>query len=118
MKPVVKYVITDVHMGSQHDGLDEIIKLHKRRNQLFAKAIKTPGSLVMFLNTGRTRMKLFREGGEVIGYYRTRSGGKITQNSVDAIPAEFGGSVEYSTAAKSALKKFLEMEQESEALEA
>jgi hypothetical protein len=108
-KVVVRFVITDVHMGSQHDGLDEVIRIQKRKNPLFAKVLKEDG-LVLFLNTSRTRAKLYREGGEVIGYLRTRDGRKLTESTIDLIPQTFGGSVEYAQATKSAFKKFLEIE--------
>lgn len=109
MKPTVRYVVPDVHMGSQHDGLTEIIKTHKRKNALFAKAINS-GGLILFLNTPRTRAKLFRDGGEVIGYLRTKDNRPLTAETIDLIPKEFGGSLEYATAVKSAFKKFLALE--------
>lgn len=114
-RPVVKYVIPDVHMGSQHDGLDEIIRTHAKKNALFKKAVAS-GGLILFLNTQRTRAKLYRGGGEVIGYLRTRDNRKLTQETIDLIPQEFGGSVEYANAAKSAFVKFLEIEKQEQAL--
>lgn len=111
MRPIIKFVISDIHMGSQHDGLNEIIRTYKKKNSLFAKSLKA-GGLVMFLNTQRTRAKVFSENGEVLAYLRTRDNRKLTKKTLDLIPAEFGGSFEYASAAKSALEKFLEIERE------
>ena len=117
MTPVVRFVVSDVHMGSQHDGLDEVIRTEKRKNPLFAKIIKQ-GGLILFLNTPRTRAKLYAEGGAVLGYLRTRDGRKLTAETIDEIPATFGGSVQYAEATKRAFKKFLEIEKRELAQEA
>lgn len=115
MRPTVRFVIPDIHMGSQHDALDEIIRVQKKKNPLFAKVMRD-GGLILFLNTQRTRAKLYRDGGEVIGYLRTRDNRKLTAQSIDQIPQEFGGSVEYASAVKSAFKKFLAIESQAQAV--
>lgn len=94
MKPVVRYVITDIFMGMSHNGLQAVIDAHKKQNALFARVIKSPGSLVLFLNVSRTAAKLFAPNGDVVGYLRMRS--KLTARMIDRIPEAFGGSVEYS----------------------
>lgn len=109
MKPVVKFVITDVHMGLGHDGLNEVIKHYKKKNQLFAKTLSLGGGLILFLNTSRTRAKMFMENGSVIGYLRVPTG-KLTERSLSIIPETFGGSVEFSKAAKKGLESFFRME--------
>ncbi len=108
MKPVVRFVITDTHMGMGHSGLNETIRQHKKKNQLFAKVMRNEGGLVLFLNTSMTAAKLFQENGNVVGYLRMP--GKLTEKNIDLIPKTFGGSLEYSTAVKSAFNKFFEAE--------
>lgn len=110
MKPVVRFVITDTHMGLGHSGLNEVIRAHKRKNSLFSKVMNTDGGMVLFLNTSRTAAKLFRENGEVIGYLRLPSGSRLTERNIDFIPETFGGSVQYASAVKNAFKKFLEID--------
>lgn len=114
MTPTVGFVVTDIHMGLQHDGLNEVIKTHKRRNALFARAMKDRNKLVLFLNTAKTRAKLFSEDGAVIGYLRLPGNHKLTETTLDLIPATFGGSLEYAQAAKRALKTLFEMERSHE----
>lgn len=109
MKPQVKFVITDVPMWLSHAGLNEVIRVHKKKNDIFKAGIKD-GGLILFLNAPRTAAKLFSENGEVIGYLRLPNGGKLTERSIDFIPKTFGGSVEYSSAVKRDFKKFLEEE--------
>lgn len=104
MKPVVKYVITDVHMGLEHVGLTEVIRAHKKKNPLFAKAISTGGGLILFTNKSRTAAKLFSDGGEVLGYLRLHNS-TLNERSIDLIPKTFSGSVEYASAVQSAFKK-------------
>lgn len=113
MKPTVRFVVTDVHMGLGHVGLNEVIRAHKKKNPLFAKVMNGDGGLVLFLNTSRTAAKLFMENGEVIGYLRLPGGGRLTEKSIDFVPKTFGGSIEYSSAVKSAFKKFLDIESET-----
>lgn len=109
MKQSVRFVITKTHMGLGHTGLNGVIRDYKRKNPLFASIMKE-GGLVLFLNNSYTAAKLYAENGEVIGYLRLPGGEKLTVRSIDFIPKTFGGSLEYSSATKSALKKFLEMD--------
>lgn len=108
MKPLVKFVITDVNMGMEHSGLTEVIAIHKRKNKLFADSIRVNGGLILFINKPRNAAKLYSDSGHVLGYLRMP--GKLTEKNIDTIPATFGGSVEYSNAVKSAFKKFLELD--------
>jgi hypothetical protein len=110
--PTVKFVVTDTHMGLGHSGLNEVIRAHKKQNPLFAKVMNTDGGLILFLNKSRTAAKLYAENGPVIGYLRLPAG-KLTERSIEFIPETFGGSLQYASAAKSAFKKFLEVEKES-----
>lgn len=105
----VSFVISDVHMGLSHDGLTEVIRAHKKKNPLFSRAIKA-GTLVLFVNKGRTKAKLYEQDGAVIGYVRAPGGRKLTPATIDLIPATFGGSLEYARAVKTALGKLLELE--------
>jgi hypothetical protein len=107
-KPTVKYVIADVNMGLGHSGLDLLIDAHAMENKLFARTMED-GGLILFINTARDRAKLYEPGGDVIGYINTR-GRKLTYRSLDLIPQTFGGSVEYSQAAKGAFEKFFKFE--------
>lgn len=113
IRPVIRYVITDVHMGLGHAGLNEIIRAQAKKNELFAKAMRVEGGMVLFLNASRTAAKMYRENGEVIGYLRMPSGARLTEANLDLIPRTFGGSVEYASAAKNAFKKFFEVEKPS-----
>ncbi len=108
MRPTVKFVITDVHMGLGHDGLNEVIRAHKKKNPLFSRNLE--GGLVLFINKDRTRAKLYAEQGEVIGYLRLANNQKITEKSVHLIPATFGGSVEFSSATKRAFTSLFTIE--------
>lgn len=107
-KPIVRFIVTDVHVGLGHAGLNEVIRAHKKKNKLFAQVMKEDGGLVLFLNGPKNACKLFAENGSVIGYLRLP--GQITERSIDFIPATFGGSLEYSSAVRSAFKKFLAVE--------
>lgn len=111
MKPIVRYVIDDVDLRNGHDGLDLILKKEKKGNDLMTKTLRDKGGLVLFLNTKRTKAKLYSEGGHVLGYFSTRSGRKLTPSCLDEIPATFGGSVEYAAAVKTALKQLFRMEE-------
>ena len=113
MKPVVRFVISDVNMGLGHDGLNEVIATHKKKNPLFAKVMRNPGELVLFVNVARTKAKLYAEGGEVLGYLRMPVRRTINAETIDRIPNMFGGSVEYSRAVKSAFQKFIEADKGS-----
>lgn len=105
----IGFVISDVHMGLSHDGLNEVIKAHKKKNPLFARAVKQ-GSLILFVNKSRTKAKLFEQDGSVIGYVRAPGGRKLKASTIDFIPETFGGSVEYSRAVKVAFSKLFEVE--------
>lgn len=109
MSVKVKFVIADVNMGAGHNGLNLIIEAHKKKNKLFAQSIKD-GGLILFINSKRNRAKLYEKGGAVLGYLKLH-GRRLTEKSIDSIPQTFGGSVSYSTAVKSAFKKFLEEEE-------
>lgn len=109
-KPIIKYVIADVNMGLGHAGLDLLIDAHAQDNKLFAKTMED-GGLILFINTTRTKAKLYEPGGNVIGYINMR-GRKLTLRTVNEIPETFGGSVEYSQAAKGAFEKFFKHEHE------
>lgn len=103
MKPVVRFVITGVHMGLGHDGLAEVIRAHKKKNPLFAKVMNLNGGLVMFVNKNRTKLKLYSEATSVIAYLRLRGRG-VTEDAVNLIPRTFGGSVQYANAVKHAFE--------------
>lgn len=108
MKRIVRFVITDVHMGLGHDGLNEVIRQHKKKNPLFAKVMTTEGGLVLFVNTAKNKIKLYGPEVEVLGYMRLPTGRSINRETVDLIPATFGGSIEYATSVKKALLTFTE----------
>ena len=110
MRPVVKFVITNTHMGLGHEGLSDIIREHKKKNHLFAKVMKQEGGLILFLNNSMTAAKLYSEDGAVLGYLRMPGGRRLTAEAIDQIPRTFGGSVGYSSAVVSALKQFLVVE--------
>lgn len=103
MKPVVRFVILDVHIGLGHDGLNDVIRYQKKKNPLFARALKTSDELILFLNKSRSKAKLYSEGGNVIGYLALPRGQVITAKKLDEVPRAFGGSLEYGKAVKSAL---------------
>lgn len=107
MKPVVRFVITDTHMGLSHDGLTEVIRQHKKKNPLFARVLETEGGMVLFVNGAMTKLKLYSPNSEVIGYLKLTGGRRVSAGSIDQIPATFGGSVEYSRAVKSALSNLV-----------
>lgn len=110
-RATIRFVIQDVHMGLGHIGLSKIIAEQKKRNKLFAQTLRQSGGLILFINTKRTACKVMADGGEVMGYFRPLNGAKITEQSIDMIPATFGGaSFELAGAVKSALKKLLDME--------
>lgn len=109
-KVICKYVIAETNMGLGHAGLDLVIEAHAQDNKLFAKSMEE-GGLILFLNSARTAAKLYEPGGDVIGYLNLR-GRKITRRTIDLIPESFGGSMDYSNAAKAALDKFLKHEHE------
>lgn len=114
MKPVVRFVITDVHMGLSHDGLNEVIRQYKKKNQLFAKTLQKEPGLILFVNKQRTKAKLYAEKGEVLGYLKMPGDRVIDADSIDLIPTTFGGSVAYSEAAKRGLKAMLDIDKASE----
>lgn len=106
-KPLVRFIILDTHMGLGHDGLREVIAMHKKKNPLFARALKTESDLILFINRPLNAAKLFAASGNVIGYLRLPYGRVIDERAVGEIPATFGGSVEYSKAVKAALQSFV-----------
>lgn len=110
MKPQVRFVITDTYMGLSHDGLCEVIRLMKKKNPLFAKTMQIEGGLILFVNKARTKAKLLSESGNVFAYLRIPGDRRLTEESLDELPASFGGSVEYAKAAKTALKNLLQIE--------
>lgn len=110
MKPVVKFVITDVHMGLQHNGLSQLIKSFKKKNPILSRAIDVDNCLVLFLNKKRTKAKLFQDNGRVLGYLSLPPGQALNQKTLNLIPEAFGGSIEYSKTVKNALSKFMDIE--------
>lgn len=89
-KPLVRFIIADTHMGLGHEGLEEVISLHKKQSPLFARALKTESDLILFVNKSLTAAKLYASGGRVIGYLRLPRGRVITERTIGEIPATFG----------------------------
>lgn len=112
MKPTIKYVISDVHMGLSHDGLTEVIRSYKKKNKLFAETMAS-GGLVLFINSAQDKAKLFGEGGEVLAYLKMPGRRAINEEMINMIPGTFGGSVTYSQAARAAFKGFMALEKRS-----
>ena len=109
-KPTVRAVIPDVHMGSSHKGLNQMILDNKKLNKEFARALKGKSELVLFINARRTACKLFRENGTVLGYLRLQDGVVVGTDEIDEIANEFGGSLEYSQIVVQALRDLGEVE--------
>lgn len=113
MKPLVAYIIMDVHMGMGHDGLSQVVLLHRRKNPLFARYIDTKGGLVLFVNKGRTRFKLMHPDGDVLGYCRVPARLGFSEEAVRLVAKTFGGDVEVAEAVRKAFtlappRKFIE----------
>lgn len=109
MKPTIKFVISECHMGLGHLGLNMVIREHKKKNPLFARSL-ADGGLILFINKNKTACKLFSEGGSVIGYFRDPDGRQLSAQSVDAIPLTFGGSTTHAKAVTSALTRLFQAE--------
>lgn len=100
------YILTDVFMGCQHQGLDELIEKNARKNAAFARAMQN-GDLVLFLNKARNKIKLYGYGGATLGYLKVPHGRTLSLETVNLIPATFGGSLTYGTMVKRAFAGFL-----------
>lgn len=105
MKPEIRFVIQDTPMAYSHDGLTEIIRMHKRKNPVFKQHMEA-GGMILFVNKAMNRCKLFSEDGNVIGYLRITTG-KLTETAINSIAETFGGSLKHSDATKRALKALL-----------
>jgi len=104
VKTKIRFVIADVHMGLGRNGLNEIIRLQKKRSHLFAQALKTSNELILFVNKARDKAKLFSQNGSVLAYLFLERGQVISTKSVDMVFHRFGGSApEYSEAVTRAL---------------
>jgi hypothetical protein len=99
----VRCVIADVHMGSGHKGLNQIIQDQKKLNIDVRKALGKDG-LVLFINAKRTAGKLFRQNGEVLGYLRMHEGMIISEKQVNKVCEAFGGQLAYSQTFREQLK--------------
>lgn len=112
MSPRVGYVITDISMSLSFDGLNNVIREFKKKNQLFRQMLEKDPALILFVNSARTKAKLFSEEGTVIGYL-SLGGRKLSAKSIDQIPETFGGSLEYSKATKRALTELFKEEEKA-----
>ena len=102
----IKYVIPDVHMSSSHKTLNSIIENHMRANPLIKRSLDD-GGLVLFLNSRADACKIYEKDGEVLAYLRSRYG-SLTIQKIESIGKIFGGSTQYSQAARSALRTYFE----------
>ena len=88
MKPVVRYVVENVHMAYQHRGLKELLKKDCGVDLLKLKAEE----ICLMVNRDRSAVKAIGYGGSVLGYLRLPKGDVLKINSVRAISEAFGGS--------------------------
>lgn len=104
MRSHIAFVFTDVHMGLSHDGLNEIVKSYKKKNPVFARSQATSGGLLLFVNKGKTKFKLFSEGGQILSYMKLRVGQPLDEETIEMVAKTFGGSFTYSSSVRNALK--------------
>lgn len=106
---MIQYVIENVHMGYGHDGLQEILTAHRKKNPLFSRALTATGGLILFVNKAKTKVKLMHENGACLAYLRIPAHLGLCEESIRLIPATFGGSLGLSQAVKKALRGYHEV---------
>lgn len=103
MKPRIKKLFLDIHMGLGHDGLAAIArKGHIKIDEL------SDSDLVMFINKANDKMKVLGGGGRVVGYLRMPDRARISLEALAYIPHTFGAEgFNYDAALKMSLEKKL-----------
>ena len=99
----VRVIISDIHMGAGHKGLNEVIRHQKKLNTDTRKALSENG-LAFFVNTARTAGKLYKEGGETLAYIRLKNGEFVSEKQVNKAAEEFGGNLRFSPLFRQQLK--------------
>lgn len=100
MKPIIKLVVLNVHMGKGHDGLSLVL----RKQLKFEVSSLNPGEIVLCINRHGDKMKAIGGKGLVIGYLKLPHGQRIMRDALQYIPQTFGSTgFNYDEAVKHAL---------------
>lgn len=92
-------VFLNVDMRNGHDGLSLIAK----DNAIKTSEIES-GSYVVFINSQRTKLKMFAAG-QVVAYLRMSQGRTINMNVIKELPSVFNGKqINYDVALKTAVE--------------
>lgn len=87
MKPSIKKVFENVHMGLGHIGLAKLIE--KESGIKVEKLAQ--GDLILCLNRRGDKLKMLGHQGMVLAYLKMPQGQRIMKEALQFIPATFGG---------------------------
>lgn len=99
-------VFPNTDLRNSHDGLAAIAKKHKVKVENLL-----PGEYLLFLNTGKNRVKLFAAN-EVVAYIKSKHG-KIDMRTIQLIPAAFeaDGKIDLDKLTRETLEKLIQVEE-------
>lgn len=100
----IALIIDNVNMGLGHDGLTAIARKLKVNPEKLE-----PGTVLVFINRAKDKVKLMGYRGIVLGYLRMPRGRRIMMEAIQYIPQAFSasGGINYDDACKQALTKIL-----------
>lgn len=86
MKPKIVAAIANVSMASGHDGLMQIARKLKYKPEAMEA-----GSVLLFINKKRDKLKMLDLSGTVLGYVKMKSGRQMPLEAIQYISQTFSG---------------------------